>query len=359
VKRIKQELFKEHPGTDTATYIRGGAALAVVLIHWDGLGLRSIFIENSNLDLIIERVVDLGALAPIAFFIASGFALACSLSQRKYSMAEFIFRRYFRLAPLLCFVLLLYIVVSDASTISVGNFLAKITFIDVVIPKYFYDDPLGILWSVPIEFWWSLSVPYLYSIIRGKYGQNFKVIIFEVLILISLGALAIAGNGLWSMFPYTENFPSHFILSYGFYFVLGALIYQFNPKFSLKRNQKLFVSISGFLFISLYMHYSKISDLYLIVIIVSALLLTRSDQLSYNYFKLIGLYLGNICYSLYLFHQLVYQVSLKLSFGVFQEAFAFTLLLTISTLGFLLVELPFIKLGKKLYLKISPLSYFH
>lgn len=359
MKRIKQELFKSHPGTDTATYIRGGAALAVVLIHWDGLGLRSIFSENSDLDLILERVVDLGALAPIAFFIASGFALACSLSQRKYSMIEFIFRRYFRLAPLLCVALLLYLVISDASIISVGNFIAKMMFIDVFIPEYFYDDPIGILWSVPIEFWWSLSVPYFYSIIRAKYGQNFKVKIFEAFILISLGALAIAGNGLWSIFPYTENFPNYFILSYGFYFVLGALIYQLNPKIRLKRNQKLFMSISGFLFTSLWMHYFTISDLYLIVIIVSALLLIRSDQLTYNYFKLTGLYLGNICYSLYLMHQLVYQISLKLPFGIFQEAFALILLLTISTLSFLLVELPFIKMGKKVYKKISQFSYFY
>lgn len=357
MKRIKQKLFKSHPGTDTATYIRGGAALAVVLIHWGGLGLRSIFIENSNLDLIFERFVDLGALAPVAFFIASGFALACSLSQRKYSMIEFIFRRYFRLAPLLCVALLLYLVISDASTISLENFIAKMMFIDGFIPKYFYDDPIGVLWSVPIEFWWSLSVPYFYSIIRGKYGQSFKVIIFEVLILISLGALAIAGNGLWSIFPYTESFPNHFILSYGFYFVLGALIYQLNPKISLKRNQKLFISISGFLFISLWMRYSTISDLYLIVVIVSALLMTKSDQLASNYFKLIGLYLGNICYSLYLIHQLVYQISLKLPLGVFQEAFALILLLTISTLSFLLVELPFIKIGKKCYLKTRQLSY--
>ena len=296
--------------------------------------------------------MDLGALAPIAFFIPSGFALACSLNQRNYSMIEFVFRRYFRLAPLLGVALILSSVIADNSHITAGNFIAKMMIIDVFIPKYFYDDPLGILWSVPTEFWRSFSVPYFFSIIRGKYGQNSKVITFEVLIWVSLGVLAILGNRFWSIFPYTQKFPSHFILNYGFYFVLGALIYQFNPKISLERKQKFFILISGFLFIPLYMHYSTISDLYLIVIIVSALLLTRNNHLADKRFKLVGLYLGNICYSLYLMHQFAYQVSSKFSFGLFQGVFAFGLVLVISTLCFLIIEVPFIKLGKKIYLRI-------
>ena len=79
--RIPKTLIVRHRETDNATILRGLAAVAVVIIHYDGFGLRNLFSDGSHLHYLANTFISLGIYGPAVFFVASGFALSASLEK--------------------------------------------------------------------------------------------------------------------------------------------------------------------------------------------------------------------------------------------------------------------------------------
>lgn len=160
-----RRLTRSHGSTDHATFLRALAAMSVVSIHYNGLSSRDLFATNSFPYDVLNFTINLGIYGPTIFFIASGFALTASLENKRIEIRKFTVRRYFRLAPLYIFTLACYFVLQnifeDFKKLQLSNFMVKIFFLDAFFPQYFYDDPVGVLATLPIEFWWSLSIPVL------------------------------------------------------------------------------------------------------------------------------------------------------------------------------------------------------
>lgn len=154
--RISKKLIARHRDTDNATILRGLAATSVVIVHFDGFGLRTLFHDNSYLNILVNSFISLGLYGPPVFFVASGFALSASMANKETNLVAFFVQRFFRLWPLYAVVLsldLTYKFFSEKiNSDSIINTFMHLTFLDVFNPKYFYNDPIGVLSSIPIEF---------------------------------------------------------------------------------------------------------------------------------------------------------------------------------------------------------------
>ena len=93
--RISKKLIVRHRDTDNATILRGLAATSVVIVHYDGFGLRTLFTDNSNLSILVNTFISLGIYGPPVFFVASGFALSASMASKKIDLATFFVHRFF------------------------------------------------------------------------------------------------------------------------------------------------------------------------------------------------------------------------------------------------------------------------
>ena len=93
-----KSIFRRYRGTDRATYLRGAAAIGVLTIHYEGLGLRTLFAQGSFARNFMNNLVDFGGQGPTIFFVASGFVLQ-KLFQTRKRLPQFLLLRFFRLAP--------------------------------------------------------------------------------------------------------------------------------------------------------------------------------------------------------------------------------------------------------------------
>lgn len=131
--RLINPFLRIYPSSNHATYLRGIAALGVVLIHYDGLGISRLFLENSFNDIVLTKIVNVGGQGPTVFFIASGYVLYESF-QKYPNFLTFMFMRYFRLMPL-------YLVVSFFTALNqklIPDFftvICKLLFLDVFSQK--------------------------------------------------------------------------------------------------------------------------------------------------------------------------------------------------------------------------------
>lgn len=88
-------LIKNYGDTDFITGMRAFAAIAVVLIHSGGAGLRDLGDFGNNL-------ADLGRTGVYVFFVISGFSVASSYSSSN-GYFDYINKRLWRIAPLYYF----------------------------------------------------------------------------------------------------------------------------------------------------------------------------------------------------------------------------------------------------------------
>jgi peptidoglycan/LPS O-acetylase OafA/YrhL len=351
--KTSERLISRHPSTNNATVLRGLAALSVLIIHYDGIGLRSVFNDGSQLDYFANTIVSLGIYGPSVFFLASGFALTASLSGRKIKISAFLINRIFRLLPLYGVVLTLFlcheiIKYKAVKLFTVKNIFMHLTFLDVFSPEYFYSDPIGVLSSIPIEFWWSLLIPLLLLIQRK--ARFLEIPLFGSLIFLT--------------FFLQKTFPSNdYLAAYGqnkwwvfgscFYF--GNIAFRFRLKIAKSSNFN-FIFIATLMSVCLEafrlnLVFTILSISFTYLIFGDTLKLPIKLSESINSFLL---YIGTICYSVYLLH-----LPIRLIGDNFIENIAllnvFALITTViaSSITYLFIEHPLTKFGKKLSLRIS------
>ena len=354
--KISERLISRHPRTNNATVLRGLAAFSVLLIHYDGFGLRSLFDDGSKLNYFANTIVSLGIYGPSVFFLASGFALSASLSGRKIKIGAFLINRIFRLLPLYGIVLTLFLfheIIKDKAVnlFTVKNVFIHLTFLDVFNPEYFYSDPIGVLSSIPIEFWWSLLIPLL-LIIQRK-ARFLEILLFGVLIFLTFF--------LQKTFPTNDYFAAYgqnkwWVFGICFYF--GNIAFRLRLKISKSSNYK-FIFIATLL--SVCLEAFRI-NLIFTILTISFIYLIFGDTFksSLKPLKSINsllLYIGTICYSVYLLH-----LPIRLICDNFIEnktllnLFALITTVIASSFTYLFIEHPLTKFGKKLSLRISPQS---
>ncbi|WP_083272593.1 acyltransferase [Pseudomonas sp. ENNP23] len=343
-------LKKSYGDTDFITGMRAVAALAVMLVHSGGAGLRS-FGEIGN------AFVDLGRAGVMAFFVISGFSVA----QSYYSSSGYfgyLNKRLWRVAPLYYFWLLVAIVFSVSAVGWQQHFSVGIDFYNVLMHLSFLsvfdyrvtNTILGVEWSISIEVFWYFWVPLLLLVSNRKIlffllvllsaKINFKsVAIAEKLPLPSDDAL-LAWN--WSPWPYLYTF------------CLGIAAYKLRPHLPKTNFIANFVFLACFALVVAYLVSPEllrrlVRDGFNMIVVVTFFMLVFGTQKStmFRFFlaNRFALFFGVISYGLYLSHVPIISF---LSFNYRElaervELLFFVVLLIgclISVLTFYLIERP-------------------
>jgi peptidoglycan/LPS O-acetylase OafA/YrhL len=344
-------LVVKHKGTDNATILRGFAALSVVLIHYDGFGARNLFPVNSKFDNSINFIINLGVYGPLIFFVASGFALTASYARKNVGLRLFVIQRFFRLWPLYCVVLVVTFVIRPLRgpiSFSISNLIAHLSFLDPFDSSYFLNDPIGVVSSIPIEFWWSMSIPLIF------WARSKSKPIAEVLIISTLIIPVIADFNLTNLTNLDVRYDIQ-LMKYGIYFYLGNLAWHIRPYILRSRYTSLLllISFSTLPAIQLLNFESEVK----VVMVSLIFLIFLRDIESRN--KLVGILnnffiaIGTVCYSIYLWHYPVLRLiaPIKNDLWLYLPV-TFLTISILSVLSYLYIESKGILLGKVITKKI-------
>ena len=340
--------------------LRGISVLAVILYHFK-------FDYFSG-----------GYLGVDIFFVISGFLITSiileEISLEKFSLINFYERRIRRLFPALIVVII------------TTSFLFEIVFLETEIKKlvvsiistilfyanfYFQDigsyfsplneqQPLLHTWSLSIEEQFYLIFPIFLVLFFKKINLAFILIILFALFSISLSQF---GGNLKFSYPYVENHLSFFALpQFAFYFTLtriweilvGCLLalFLFNNK---KNFENRYLVLLGYLLIVLSILFFDRNTLHPSIItlipITGTLLVLLYSSENFNesgvfviFNNYILLKIGLISYSLYLWHQPIYQFFNQIYFidtNNLVKFFIIFLLLILSFFSFKFIEQPF------------------
>ena len=355
---IPAKLIVKHQDTDNATILRGLAAASVVIVHYDGFGMRPPLDNQSSLGFLLNTLISLGIYGPAVFFVASGFALSASVAKRRPKISTFFVHRIFRLWPLYALVLLLdltykYVNNGRITSFEIKNVLIHLTFLDVFNWRYLKSDPIGVLATIPIEFWWSLLIPIL--IIVRQSAKYLEIPILGILIFLTF-------------FMENQGFFNSYLSEYGSnnckrWWVYGICFYFGNIAYIVRKTKVIRISNSKFLvsaaFVSFFLELFRLNLLYT-VLAISFLYLVMGDAFKSSrklaqWINNILLCAGTICYSIYLLHfPIRFAIFAIFENHIFANSLCIILIVLLSSASYLFIEMPFIKFGKKLSLRISP-----
>ena len=303
--------------------LRGYCAFWVVFVHLaEILNLQ----QNYDFGFLHNGDVPVGL-----FFILSGYAISNLLALKQETYKQFIFRRYFRLAPVFLFLCLVYLILSphfiqillqlEPTRIEIDS-RVKIyqegidhawvhVFLHSTMLFGLFDDLIAFSsktlippgWSIAIEWQFYLIAPFLFKLFCAKKSLPIKVGIFLAIVVL-LGLLKI--NFLRQAY-FIGGFPIIlFLLGMSSYFYLNSS----TPK-NIKHTVALFTGLICVFIISK----NPASFIWLFFIAFSHVN-TFSEQLNKKFKQLfenrLALFLGKISYSAYLVHMLVIYAVLKI-----------------------------------------------
>lgn len=347
---------KNYGDTNFVTGMRAYAALAVVLIHTGGAGLRELGYVGNNF-------VDFCRTGVLIFFVISGFSVATSY-KNSYSYLQYLGKRLLRIAPLYYFWLAFSIIFSATAIAWQENFGSTINVYAVVMHLSFLsfldyriaNNIIGVEWSIPIEVFWYFFLPLMVIFSRSwnalvlmlassltiyVLGEAFATKIFS-----NAGSNALLALN-WSPLPYFFSFTlgiaayrlrltnvnwgtiSSTILGLS---VMAILMYCYRPAFILRifNTEFIFISLIAFLLI----------------------LVGSKGNRIFNFIfcnRLIS-FLGVISYGIYLCHMPIFNLLNKLEISLFQNPVIIFLVVTFlaalaSALTYFLIERPCSYLG--------------
>ncbi|GAB3652501.1 acyltransferase family protein [Ramlibacter alkalitolerans] len=162
--------WKSYGDTDFITGLRAYAAFAVILVHSGGAGLR-------QLGSLGQHIAGLGATGVYVFFVISGFSVAASYNASA-SYPEYLARRLLRIAPLYYVWLLIAAATAGLSYwghqfrvhLDPYNWFMHLSFLSFLDYRV-ANSVLGVEWSIPVEVFWYLVLPFLFRLImRHRLG---------------------------------------------------------------------------------------------------------------------------------------------------------------------------------------------
>lgn len=334
--------------TKFITGLRAYAALGVFLIHSGGFGLRQFSIYTN-------RIVDFGKYGVIVFFVVSAFTISMSIEREKsFSFLKYIIKRFFRVAPLYYIALIVAFLFGGNSYYSeqfkvntdIFTLLFHVTFFNWISIKH-QNNLIGVEWSVPIEFLYYLVIPYLLLLFRNKKGS--------VLVVLIIAAITSSISYLFYHQSAFSDEAFHWsIVKYFFSFIFGIFVYlifsssDFFEKFEYPNLLIVSTLVGLLVYIILGFQYP---DMFATLIVGLLILIckkkTRISSLLFE--NRVIIYLGEISYSIYLVHMLLFHHAAK-KIELFSNPYIVLIAtLFISTLTYYFVEKPFISLGKKIF----------
>ena len=365
--------------------IRGLAALTVVISHF---AVYSIFdmakgdIEPFSFMYIYNytplRIIHAGHEAVILFFILSGFVLTLSYSsESNFNIISFLFKRFSRIyIPV--FVMLLVTIVFKLEFYQVDGLFGLSDWINskwvdsinekmlfnhfTLIFNYDYSNGLNpVLWSLTHELRFYILFPVLiYMLMR----INIIFFIFLIVILMYTGYEGLISKLGWS---FSIPYGLHVTLIYLPVFLCGILLakyFKYIKYFYIKYLNTYFKILLLLCAVYLYtyelifqdiksIHNAYIDNISVIlgasVFVITTLSSRRvSNVLSTRVF----IFLGEISYSLYLYHLIILLASLHIFYGLVSTwlilIFAFVTTIVISYFSYKYIEMPSILYVKKL-----------
>jgi peptidoglycan/LPS O-acetylase OafA/YrhL len=293
--------------------MRGLAALSVALFHFSGSH------PNLHDGLSVFKLVMYGGEGVTVFFVISGFVMCIAAQRKVHKALNFWIDRIFRIYPTylcaLAVALMGLLLTSIATGKQFDNLLVGYDFADffgnLFLISNLYLEPRyanGVFWTLCYEVQFYLIIALWLYIFRQAW--------LTLLLIASIPAFMLLSN----------FHPVEKIFSFN-YFLIG--VWAFVIVFSKSHVLKLFglLVLGAFFF-----RYSNIS---VSIGIITAVILTLTAKLSLTQGKLVRpfLFLGSISYSLYLFHDIVGQRVINLSFRFWNETTEnFSLLILLALL---------------------------
>ena len=353
------------------TWLRAIAAILVVFSHV----IRASEEQYGNIDSIsipsIFYWFDLGTFGVLLFFTLSGTTLYISNRGKDVELAPFFIKRFFRIWPAFVVSLVAYALFRPVFQYfyqgSLENWIAGqyiieygaielITYLTLTANFFVHSGVFNnAFWSLPVEFQYYLCFPILVWLVRkvGVIGPT------------------IFGLALYSVYKFKLiDMPDTKVFMLGFSFCFGVAIgYLYEQKFI-----KFKIPFGGFLLFVVFLVASALTqypqlmpDLpvlsglwnwYIILASIAVALVLFNEPSLPKPIKSPFMYLGEISYSLYLWHNLVITIFLLLFINTslltgvwfFYGLLALTLMFTfmISKFSYEYIENPGIKLGRNL-----------
>ncbi|CAN1211871.1 hypothetical protein TUMEXPCC7403_16820 [Tumidithrix helvetica PCC 7403] len=354
-----------------------GLAIALVIWHHSNQGI-------TGLPSFLKTLSDQGARGVQLFFFLSAFTLFLSVHNRQEEQnptLNFFIRRFFRIAPLFYFGLVLYLAIDGLQVrpgevygVTLPSIIATLFFMHGLNP-YWINNVVPGGWSVGVEMVFYCLIPYLFVKIKGLNQAIWLTFITLLLSIIQSMGLskvsAIADADIWRrfLFYWLPNQMPIFCLGIVFYFIFLKLQASnfLSLEFSKERQQLALVLLllSCFFFVALayegYVFIPKIFPYGLVFLTLTLALFLHPFEFIVNRFTC---HLGKISYSAYIVHFALIAPSLaltKLVAGslspIFQLGLLFIILLLgtclVATLTYQFIELPGQNLGKIAIKKLS------
>jgi len=181
--------MKEH--IKSLDFLRGVAALGVVLYHYSGLLLPTL---NPNY---LTPILSYGEYGVQIFFVISGFIIPFSMKKSNYTISDFwknLYRRYIRLAPPAYIAMLFSILIYFSAIIVLKRPIDGISWpgmnLQAIIGNLTFSAPLiqsswynPVFWTLAIEFQFYILIGLLLPLILNK-KYILAFIISSIIILI-------------------------------------------------------------------------------------------------------------------------------------------------------------------------------
>lgn len=344
-------LLRFYGDTDFITGLRAIAATMVVMIHTGAL---------VDFGAVGQAITSAGKYGVDIFFVISGYTIAKTFSEAT-GYRTYLTRRLMRILPLYWLVILVALLLWRSGAFSlptwmetlgsqpdVYNFfmhLSMLSYLDFRVA----NSLLGVEWTIPIEVFWYVTLPFLLSFMQRPsklVGCIFiALLVTAVLSYVSKKMLGTSQPIKWSP------------IAHGHLFFVGAASFYLREQFrtDTSRRPVIMISVAVVLFIAAvtvqFGGRSEVMALATAVVIVFA----TPDRVSWFTKPLTVapmLFLGSISFSIYLLHNLVLHLMTDFDLlptsglGKFLVVYAVTCVL--STLTYLVIEKPTNQAGRRL-----------
>jgi peptidoglycan/LPS O-acetylase OafA/YrhL len=342
--------------TKFLTGIRGFAALGVLMVHCTG--------SFKNQNEILDSFLNFGRYGIVIFFVLSAFSLSISMHNNppsnRRNLAHYWNRRFWRIFPLyaiICtaaWILINYtgiILSADGnSSSSLTDLLVHLTFLNAFNHEY-AGSILGVEWTIQLEMLAYAFLPILYYKTQKqswKMGLLITIILYIVCKQESLSE---------AILPEEQTFFKHSfsLWKYFFAFYIGTLAFNrilTNGTNSLTKDQSTSLSYGLIIFLPAFAAFFPTSEKLIVTLWVIGIIYTllgATQRARFLFENRLILHIGKISFSIYLLHILIYQLlmpSLEARLSPISAFLIFfTIVVSISTLSYKLIEEPFIRLG--------------
>lgn len=346
-------------------YMRGIACILVVLFHFRG-AINGIYAQKDLGDLLFLH----GAIGVDLFFMISGFIIAYA-TQKKESQLSFFSKRFFRIYPVyISCLLLLFSVTSQVIDV---NFIKSIFFIHLN-----YSDHAPVYGYTTIFSAWTLTYEiafYTLFMLAMAASHKYRVALSIIFIFsLNFGLQSLFNNGEYNLSAATSaNYNGPFSGLIKIYsspmmteFAIGLIIYSIhkhmhylkniNNKYIFNVLISIGISYVVYCYMSGYGTFIGPKGYGLISLVLFSCIIMWENVHGIKKNRILDFF-GNISYSLYLTHIVVYlffkenqSIIPLLSSGTgFSKLFIMTAVsILLSSILYVAIEKPFIKIGREL-----------